>query len=409
VNFTRNVENSEISSDLVWLIGLLWGSDASVDIIPANADDRRGGERYAIVGGIGHPRFLVPMASERAAISSLRAYNALRSPARRAMRSGLAAGMRWGVDPVMVRHHLLVDAGPDSASALLDEVAPILGGGDVAFAVGVGAPGPNRKPTLQVFSDTGAPIAYAKVGWNDYTRGLVRREAEALRTVSGGTANVGAPRLMDVKSSTDLEMSLVAPLPEGVRRHPPASPTPLGATLDVAGMGERTTSELAASDYVAGLAGRLSDLTESPSEKVAAQAIEVIATRAGHLPLSVGGWHGDWTHWNLARDGERLFAIDWEHWGRAPLGFDLLHYAFAATFFARRRSPDEGTSAMRRLGLPRLVDLGVPRELAPWLVPLYLLELLARALDARRSGAGVNTRLLPALLGSIDDAVEDLG
>ena len=58
------------------------------------------------------------------------------------------------------------------------------------------------------------------------------------------------------------------------------------------------------------------------------QAVEVITDRAGDRTVEIAAWHGDWTPWNLAWDGGRLYAIDWEHFGRAPLGFDILHYVF---------------------------------------------------------------------------------
>jgi phosphotransferase family enzyme len=407
----RALDHPDVSSDLRWLAGLLWGSDARVRVVGARETAERGADRFALVGGAAKPRFLVPLVSEAAAAASLRTFNALRPPVTRAFRRGLAAALRVRMDRVVVPDHLVVEADSTPASSLQQELGRILGHPHPAFAVGIGAAGPNRKPTLQVVSETGTPLAFVKVGWNDFTRGLVRREAAALRSWgrSTGSGVLGAPELIHAGPWNGFELSVIAPLPSGVRRHRPSSPTPLEATLDVAHIDDPTTTELAESDYVRELRDRLRDMVANRVEEAAIRALDVLEERAGERSIAVGVWHGDWTPWNLAWDGGRLYAIDWEHWGRAPLGFDLLHYAFATAFFARRRNPDEAASALRRQGVPRLAGLGVPEPLASALAGLYLLELLARSLEARRGGAGTNRRLLPALFGTIDDAVRSLG
>ena len=58
------------------------------------------------------------------------------------------------------------------------------------LAVRVGAARPNGKPVVQVSAPGGRVVAYAKVGWNDLTRGLVAAEADgaarAGRVAAGG-------------------------------------------------------------------------------------------------------------------------------------------------------------------------------------------------------------------------------
>jgi hypothetical protein len=254
-------------------------------------------------------------------------------------------------------------------------------------------------------------LGFAKVGWNVFTRELVQREAAALRAWGRAprSAVLGAPGLIDAGPWNDLELSVVTPLPRMVRRHPSRRLPPLQATSAVARLEGSTTSTLADSDYLEQLRKRLQAVASvvDGSEERTMRAVEVITDRAGDRSVEIASWHGDWTPWNLSWDGGRLYAIDWEHSGRAPLGFDILHYHFATAFYARRVDTNEAATTLRQ-GTRRLEGLGVDENLGKTLAALYLLELLARASDASRGGAGMNPRLLPALLGTIDATVQDI-
>ncbi len=98
VRAARKVDDPDVSSDLGWLAGLLWGPDACVQIVGAGFDAPTGSDRFALVGGVDTPRFLIPLASRPAAVASLRTYNALRAPVTRALRGGLAAAIRLGAE-----------------------------------------------------------------------------------------------------------------------------------------------------------------------------------------------------------------------------------------------------------------------------------------------------------------------
>ena len=74
---------------------------------------------------------------------------------------------------------------------------------------------------------------------------------------------------------------------------------------------------------------------------------------------------------------------------------------------AARVDTNEAATTLRQ-GTRRLEGLGVDENLGKTLAALYLLELLARASDASRGGAGMNPRLLPALLGTIDATVQGI-
>src|SRR6266511_2233131 len=124
-----------------------------------------------------------------------------------------------------------------------------------------------------------------------------------------------------------------------------------------------------------------------------------IEERCGDMRFEFGRWHGDWVPWNLAWDGERLFAWDWEHsGGDAPLGFDLLHWQFQVAFVQQRRNAAEAASRCAALATPYLERLGIEPAAAGALPWMYLLELYLRAQRMQAASAGWNARFHPAML-----------
>jgi hypothetical protein len=138
---------------------------------------------YAVVPSASRPRFLVPMVNRCVASRSLSAYNALRPPNVRAARAGLSVLARLGAFDLPMASRLTVTAPSDIARVDVDlthHLATELGISDLAGACGVRPPDPNQKPTLQLFDNSGRPVGFAKVGWNDATRNLVTAEVRAL-------------------------------------------------------------------------------------------------------------------------------------------------------------------------------------------------------------------------------------
>ena len=101
---------------------------------------------------------------------------------RRVLGVGLRTGLAQPLLPGKIDVGTAVDATPEQlADVLLSEhLRELFGRGPVTVAVSGGS-GAYRKPVLQVFSTDGKPLGFVKVGWNDWTRDAVRREAAALR------------------------------------------------------------------------------------------------------------------------------------------------------------------------------------------------------------------------------------
>jgi hypothetical protein len=402
---------SGAGEDLTWLINALWGQaspPASVHIttdgtVPAGY---RVVERFAVVPNLARARFLVPLASRRAAWASLCRYNAMRPLRTRLARATIGAGMRIGVAQRLLSDRLVVciaEAADPSRALLSGHLREILDEPDLTMAVGIHPWSPGRKPTLQLFGRDGRPLGYVKVGWSPLTRALVRNEARALASASSLRA-VSSPHLRWNGPWNGLDIVVSRPLPAGVRRHgPPEKVPPLETIREIAERGGIRRLPLGASRYWAEV-----QTTVDSAEREGTGGLGAVPARyarrlersLGEAPLQLGAWHGDWVPWNLAwRDGE-LFAWDWEYSGEeAPLGFDLFHYQFQVAFVLEGRSAAEAAKQCLDRGVPLLRRLGVPLGQAEDVGRLYLLEMLLRDYRMKRLAGSWTTRLYPDLLG----------
>jgi hypothetical protein len=402
-------------TNLVWLIQQLWEREEQMGRVRVSLDGAvppgfRPVEQFAVVPDLRRARFLIPLRSRRAAWASIARYNALRPVRVRLARALIGAGMRAGLAQRLLHDRLLVCVADDAEPAALPRLLlgahlrDLLGGQEVAMAIGIGDAAPNRKPTLQLFAPDGRAVGYAKLGWNELTRHLVRNEARALRVCADHRLRrLGVPRLLATSRWNSLELALTAPLPTRVRRHRPAGRIPpLEVTREIAELHGVRTLPLLASPYWARVRRLVAEQLVAADPPLGA-ALEryqgLLERRCASTALAFGSWHGDWVPWNLAWQGARLFAWDWEHSGeQAPLGFDLLHWHFQVAFIGERRSLSDGIARCLRDGVPQLVKLGVAEPAARDSHAIYLLELVLRAARMNAMGAGWNPRLYPEIL-----------
>lgn len=391
------------------------------------ADDPAGGApgwrpavRYAVVPSARHARFLLPLGPRRVRAAALLAFNSLRPAPVRAVRAALGALARVGaldLARLPILTAWLPPGVPEPELLLTARLSALLGAGPLYAAVGVRPPEPTRKPTLQLFDADGVPRGYAKIGWNDATRELVRTEAAALRILphpASGTEYPLVPRLLAAAEWGDRTVAVAAPLPTGVRGVDLQEPPRLAAILAVARCGgpPRPRLPLSGSAFLA----RLTASAAAAAHGVGAEAgttaahgaralavVRALAQRHGETSLEYGDWHGDWVPWNLGHHAGRLVAWDWEHSGSdVPVGFDLVHDAFhRALILARRpvpaavRAADE---AIDRYAAQLNLDSGQRRLL----VDGYLVEMWLRTWRLAAGGAGWNPALHPALLDAVE-------
>ena len=368
---------------------------------------------YTVVPSVDRARFLLPRGSRRVAAASVLAYNALRPPKTRAARTALGTLARIGVTdlagmPVLT---VSVPSGVDQTQLLLTaHLAERLGYPRLHAALGLRPPDPNHKPTLQLFDDDAQPRGYAKLGWNDATRALVRAEAAAISAlpVNPGGGYPVTPRLLASGEWAGQAYAVIEPLPADVRGLPAGTPPQVDAVLAIARRGGAAglTRPLGASTYLSGLrerAGAAASAVPEPGRRALA-AVHALADRDACTLLEFGDWHGDWVPWNLGRHGERLVAWDWEHSGPdVPVGFDLAHQGFQTALTLDGQPARIAATAADELLRGYGPALGLNPLQCRAVVDGYLVELWLRTWRLAAGGAGWNELLHPALLDLLDE------
>jgi hypothetical protein len=398
-----------------WLFDLLFARTPTVTwavagALPAGFDRA---EQFAVLPAGGGRSFMVSLAARRGASSALTSYNALRSGRTRLARRVLGLGLRTGVAQPLLRDK--IDIGTESGSSpaqsgeepLGEHLQQLFGRGPVVIAFGGGS-GPYRKPVLQVFSTNGTPLGYVKVGWNDWTRDAVRREATALRACADHPMRIGVPGLLGHSTWRGLDLLVTAPLPRGIRRMATGARLPDAELLrEISKLSPAHLGELAASPWWLGVRSRIRSGVTSPEARSAlALAVDRIERAHGRVPLEFGTWHGDLVPWNLARLGHRLYAWDWEtSTPDAPLGFDAVHFHFQVAFVARRYPLEQSVALAASSARPALEALGIPADSCGLVAALHLLELFVRHEEARSSTGDVDNRFCPAVTGVLERAL----
>lgn len=353
------------------------------------------------------PRLLVP-ADLPGSASMVRRLGSGRSHLAGPARRILERSVRSRAFPLVRWPMLRVRATDPRADSVERHLAERLGT-DVRVGVLLGTRRANQKPVLQVFRLDGSVVGYAKLGHNDLTAALVRREARALARVAHLLPHsFHAPRVLLHSRWSGLEVLVVSDLPTTGR--PVDHGALLSASREVAGLGGTARSSLAASGYWSRRRDAVVELAAAPESARLRTVADLIEERHGDEQLALGGSHGDWGSWNMgmAADGA-LQVWDWERYDpEVPVGFDPLHFA------AQRVRPGQREERRQEetfLGtIPDVLgELGVRPSRHELTLRLYLLEMALRYVDAQRHGTTPALRrrtawVLSLLERRLDDA-----
>jgi hypothetical protein len=369
-------------------------------------------ERYVILPSARRPQILAPVAAPGPAAAAITQFSN-GAPARaRLAAAAAAAAVRAGVAQRLLRGRASIAVAPGVGDADLPDLvlshhlARALALPRADLAVRVGAARPNGKPVAQVSAPDGRIIAFAKVGWNELTRGLVAAEAEALRGLAGSPpAAFAVPELLHAGNWDGAAVTAVVPALGG-RPHVSYEP-PQAATRELALGAAVERARLVESAWWRGLLDRI-DISGGEEQRGAADRI---GAASGDRELAFGRGHGDWTPWNMADVDGRLVVWDWERSGAGvPVGVDAAHYCLLVALNARGLPPEKAVpdTAGR---LPRVLEpLDVPASDADLVMALELLEMSVRFAEARAAGVtGLRDRFGSALAALLDgryDGVE---
>ena len=102
---------------------------------------------------------------------------------------------------------------------------------------------------------------------------------------------------------------------------------------------------------------------------------------------TLGGWHGDWGHWNMGMAHDVLQVWDWERYDpEVPVGFDALHFAAQSVRPGEREAPRQQATFLGSVP-DLLAELGVRPAQQDLTLRLYLIEIAVRYVDALTHGA----------------------
>ncbi|GAA1478322.1 hypothetical protein GCM10009623_27680 [Nocardioides aestuarii] len=353
-------------------------------VVRGRRANRRLGHNAYVFPSARRPRMLVPADLPASAVMVGHlggprhgAIRPLRAVLARSVRSGALAAAGWPL--LTVRGE---DAGADSIERHLSSAL----GTRVRVGVMLGTRRVTQKPVLPVFAVEGGLLGYAKVGHNDLTAPLVRREAAALAALAQRPpAGFRLPTLLHHGRWSGLEVLVQSPLTSRPGESVPAAAR-IAATRELAGLGGTERCDLGDSAFTRRLVREVEVLPSSPERTRLARALDSVLTGHGADALTFGGWHGDWGPWNMGMADGTLLVWDWERYDpRVPLGFDALHHC------AQRLRPGKPGAMERR----HEFRLAVPEALSAVEVPaaehdltsaLYLAEIGARYVEALSHG-----------------------
>ena len=241
----------------------------------------------------------------------------------------------------------------------------------------------NQKPVLQVFDLTGRLKGYAKVGHNRLTAALVRREAAALATIGArAPRSFRAPRLIHHGEWAGLEILAMSALVADPSHGVVPQAARVSAMVETAGLAGTTRLPLTSSGFWRRLRHTVATLSTAPdADRLERLAGAIEDHHRGDL-VTVGGWHGDWSRWNMnMRDGV-VQLWDWERYdGEVPLGFDGLHFAAHAIRPGHGQLQQQEQTFLRSVPVS-LSELGVQHAEHDLTLRAYLFTIAVRYVDA---------------------------
>ncbi len=348
---------------------------------------------FAVIPSLSAPRFLIPLCSRKTAAKSLSTYSA-HKPLARAFKWLLAKGLRMGLAQPLLRQRVLIpeagaEPGPSARTMSLEQdLAHALGKSEIFLGVALGTPSPHQKPLVQVMDREGRALAYAKIGWNENTIGIVQNEAQVLEKLAGTRfTSASIPNALIAEEWNGNYLLLQsAPPSEGWTPSRDMSVNHVRFVSELSRINE-TKAALRESSWWKGLQERIERLDESGSAydaDLVRWALDECAMNFGDKPVSFGMKHGDFAPWNLLQKGQELFVLDWEYSdSQAPLGFDLFHFAIQRAALVSEDRPMQiardllGSTELNRRLREYFEGVGIAASLIDSYLALYVADTLS--------------------------------
>jgi len=341
--------------------------------------------------------YLIPLKSQKAGVRALNLYNAQNSKARIAKKLltiGLKLNMsRFLLPRVYMTIRRDVNA-KENSKILLEHIKDVLKIKDLTFAISLGTPGPHRKPVIQLVAPDGKTLGYAKVGWNEATNVLVKREAEILQQLSNVPFNSFlTPSVLYAGWWAD-RFICIQSCPGGKTEFAPQRLTShyLFILKELADF-HKCQILHKESSFWKNLLQRIESIQSAYYRYVLEQGICGVEKWLGNASLPFHMRHGDFAPWNAYKMNGKLFLFDWEYADREALGgWDLFHFIVQTLWLLEKRTPPEIYNAVLKNEMNSqfmetyLEYLGLDKDAIHILFSLYLLDRLAFHASEEKTG-----------------------
>ena len=227
---------------------------------------------------------------------------------------------------------------------------------------------------MQLFEASGAPLAYAKLGWSPSTAPLVRHEAGTLSRVAerGALPGVRSAALLGHGTWRGHPYLVLEPLPAAITTLPRTVAPPPGSRAVAGTLMEQPVAD---SPWWRQLTARVAELGQGRIDEAARRGVALLRGRVAERRWTFGAWHGDWTWWNVGECDSELWAWDWEHYAAsAPYGFDDLHWSVSMECQILGKPLPEAVSRARQ-------TLGRAQARSDDLMLAYLTEMAVRSAE----------------------------
>lgn len=346
------------------------------------------GPSYIAIPDMASPRYIVP--ADRALAARIVRNFGASGTRRDSVRNRAMQLILRSVGQIPFHSEMLLVEGANGPHGTIEDHLSRTLGQPVSIGVHLGPPRANRKPVIQVVDKQGHVIAFAKLGINETTRRLVRREGKALTQLQRAElGQVQVPRVLHRGVWSGCELLVLAPLPVPPRRRAVSSTLLNQAMSTVALSGGTRTLSIGESSYVEALVQSARMIGDASLGNQLMDRLTELRSVDHEIPF--GSWHGDWTVWNMAQRDKSLLVWDWERFAsNVPVGFDALHYALGAML--RRSGPTKQTTRQLIHEAPGLLaQYGLSKTCAEAVASLYLVDLALRYThDDQRAAGGQN-------------------
>jgi len=416
---TTTTHASPIAKEPIdWLIDVLRGGDQSVCISHREAPDGHVElERYTVFPSESDPRLIITSTSKRVRSAALRRVSNQSGSAAKVLRRVGAELARVGVDQLAAGPDIVlsidarhVDEAPGDRTpvTLVEFLESSLGMHGLHIAVSNGPVRPNRKPVLQVMDADGDLLAFAKVGWDDSTRDMVRTEATILAELAAHKfGDIEVPQIMHFGTWRDLVVLATRPL-QITDAGPPSDHLVSAALREIAHHRGRVETSLRSSRWLADITERSWALNSRNGELV--QYVARLANLHGERLIAVGFGHGDWAPWNISGLGDHLGVWDWERASAdTALGLDLVHFYFQQEFHANGNNVGEAIATVQPSVMDGLTRLHIESSDAQLISLMYLIELALRYAESSLTADPGLSKTRASLMTEIGGRIETLG